>query len=111
MGFPTVGSHRAGGKLTRSHTTLIDAAEPLVDWLHERTEVTKISLGVIKVIGKGPPSLKLHPVTGGWKLVVRGNVSLQEFVVYTSEPHRTRRDLERQVWPGLKIAASGPSDH
>jgi hypothetical protein len=87
--------HRAGGKLTRSHTTLIDAAVPLVDLLQDRDEVTKISLGVIKNIGKGNPGLKFHEVVGGWKVVVRGNVSLQEFVVYTTNPWVTRRALER----------------
>jgi len=87
--------HRAGGKLTRSHTTLIDAAVPLVDFLQGRDEVTKISLGMIKNIGKGSPGLKFHPVVGGWKVVVRGNVSLQEMVVYTSDPDATRWGLLR----------------
>lgn len=85
--------HRAGGKLTRSHTTLIDAAVPLVDLLQDRDDVTKISLGIIKSIGKGVPGLKFHPVTGGWKVVVRGNVSLQEMVVYTGDPEAVRRAL------------------
>jgi len=87
--------HRAGGKLTRSHTTLIDAAAPLVDFLQDHDHVSKISLGIIKNIGKGAPSLKFHPVTGGWKVVVRGNVSLQEMVVYTTEPDSVRADLLR----------------
>jgi hypothetical protein len=85
--------HRAGGKLTRNHTTLIDAAAPLVDFLQECSEVTKISLGLIKNIGKGQPGLKFHPVTGGWRIVVRGNVSLQEIVIYTSDPERIKSQL------------------
>lgn len=85
--------HRAGGKLTRNHTTLIDAAAPLVDYLQACAEVSKISLGMIKNIGKGTPGLKFHPVTGGWRVVIRGNVSLQEIVVYTEEPHKVRRSL------------------
>ncbi len=87
--------HRAGGKLTRSHTTVIDAVVPLVDFLQGRDEVSKISLGVIKNVGKGAPGLKFHPVTGGWKVVVRGNVSLQEMVVYTSNPEQVRKELLR----------------
>jgi hypothetical protein len=87
--------HRAGGKLTSSHTTLIDAAVPLIDLLQERDEVTKISLGMIKNIGKGTPGLKFHEVTGGWRVVVRGNVSLQEFVVYTTNPVATRWALQK----------------
>ena len=85
--------HRAGGKLTRSHTTIIDAVAPLVDYLQGCAEVTKISLGMIKSIGKGQPGLKFHPVVGGWKVTVRGNTSLQEIVVYTSEPERVRENL------------------
>lgn len=85
--------HRAGGKLTRNHTTLIDAAAPVIDFLQECEDVSKISLGMIKTIGKGSPGLKFHPVTGGWRLVIRGNVSLQEIVVYTDEPHKVRRGL------------------
>lgn len=87
--------HRAGGKLTRSHTTIIDAAAPLVDYLQNHDGVSKISLGLIKNIGKGNPGLKFHPVTGGWRVVIRGNVSLQELVVYTSDPDRVRAGLLR----------------
>jgi len=92
--------HLAGGKLTRSHTTLIDAAVPVVRALQNRSEVSKISLGIIKVIGKGPPTMKLTPVVGGWKLVIRGNVSLQELVVYTGDPEATRAFVENLNRPG-----------
>jgi len=85
--------HRAGGKLTRSHTTLIEAAVPVVDLLEARPEVTKISLGIIKVIGKGLPAVKMRPATGGWKVVIRGNLSLQELVVYSSDLEATRHSL------------------
>jgi len=79
--------------LTRSHTTLIDAAAPLVDYLQTCEEVSKISLGLIKNIGKGQTGLKFHAVTGGWKVTIRGNVSLQEIIVYTADPERVRRGL------------------
>ena len=85
--------HRAGGKLTSAHTTLIDAAVPVVDFLQACPLVSKISLGLIKNIGKGLPGMKFHPVVGGWKITVRGNVSLQELVVYTAEPESVRQSL------------------
>jgi len=85
--------HRAGGKLTRSHTTLIDAAIPVVELLQAFPAVTKISLGLIKSIGKGPQNLKLMPQVGGWKLVIRGNTSLQEITVYTTDPEAVRELL------------------
>jgi len=87
--------HRAGGKLTRNHTTVIDAAAPLIDHLQESDVVSKISLGLIKNIGKGLPGLKFHAVTGGWRVVIRGNTSLQEIVVYTEHPEAVRRGLLR----------------
>ncbi len=86
--------HQAGGKLTKSHTTLIDAAQPVVDWLQKADSVSKISLGMIKVIGRGKPGLKFHLVTGGWRLVIRGNISLQELVIYTSDPERLKQQVE-----------------
>ena len=87
--------HRAGGKLTKNHTTLIDAAAELIDHLQECDEVTKISLGLIKNIGKGRPGLKFHPLVGGWRVVVRGSLSLQEIVIYTAEPEKVKRSLLR----------------
>lgn len=88
-------AHRAGGKLTRSHTTLIDAAVAVVDHLQDQAEVSKISLGLIKSVGKGSTGLKFHAVTGGWRIVVRGSTSLQELVVYTRDPLRTQAELLR----------------
>jgi len=85
--------HRAGGKLTRNHTTVIDAAVDLIDHLQDRNDVSKISLGLIKNIGKGLPGLKFHAVTGGWKVVIRGSTSLQEIVVYTSDPETVKQSL------------------
>ena len=85
--------HRAGGKLTRSHTTVIDAVAPLIDYLQTCPSVTKISLGMIKSIGRGVPSQKFLAVVGGWKVTVRGNTSLQEFVVYTADPETVRTEL------------------
>lgn len=78
--------HRAGGKLTRSHTTVIDAVAPVVDLLQTTESVSKISLGIIKQIGKGPQGIKFHTITGGLRLVIRGNTSLQEIMVYTTDP-------------------------
>ncbi|MBN1525506.1 MAG: hypothetical protein JW904_13575 [Spirochaetales bacterium] len=88
-----MGNHRAGGKITRSHTTLIDHAARIVDAIHDRPEVTKISLGMISNIGRGKPGIKFLPITGGFKLVVRGNISKQELFVYTKDPEVTRMEV------------------
>lgn len=42
-----MGFHRAGGKITGSHTSAIELAAEIVDFLNKLPEVTKISLGVI----------------------------------------------------------------
>jgi len=75
-------AHKTGRKLTRSHTTLIEKAKEVVSMLERLPEVSKISLGIIKQIGLGKPTAKYHPITGGFRCVVRGNVSIQEIWVY-----------------------------
>ena len=44
--------HKTGGKITTSHTSIIDAALPVVEAAEKLPEVTKISLGIIKQVGK-----------------------------------------------------------
>lgn len=89
------GLHRAGGKFTRSHTTLIEAAAPIVDAAQELPEVSKISLGEIKVIGRGLRNVKFFDINGGLRLVVRANTTRQDLYVYTSDPAGTKAVLER----------------
>jgi len=90
-----MGIHRAGGKITRSHTTLIDQAAVIVDAIHDRPEVTKISLGMIANIGRGKPNVKFLPATGGFRVVVRGKSSKQEIFIYTSDTDLTRSAVLR----------------
>lgn len=89
--------HRAGGKIAGSHTTLIDAAEKLVDTANKLPEVTKISLGEIKVIGRGMRNIKFLDIDSGLKCVVRGNTSRQYIYIYTDNPEKTKTTLENDV--------------
>lgn len=75
-------AHKTGRKLTRSHTTITEKAKEVVTLLERLPEVTKISLGIIKQIGLGKPAVKYHPITGGFRCTIRGNVSIQEIWVY-----------------------------
>jgi len=75
-------AHKSGQKLTRSHTTLTEKAKEVVTTIERSPAVTKISLGIIKQIGLGRPSVKFHPITGGFRCIVRGNTSIQEVWVY-----------------------------
>ena len=88
-----MGKHRAGGKITRNHTTLIEHAAAIVDAIHDRPEVTKISLGMISRIGLGKPNIKFLPAIGGLKVVVRGKSSKQELFIYTKDPDITRSKI------------------
>jgi hypothetical protein len=85
--------HRAGNKFAGSHTTLIDAAEGLVDATVKLPEVSKISLGEIKVIGRGMRNIKFMEINGGFKCVVRGNTSRQYIFIYSDNPTKTRQSL------------------
>jgi hypothetical protein len=85
-------------KITRSHTSIIDAAKPLIKAGEKTSLVSKMSLGIIKHIGTGKPSLKFHPITGGVKVVVRGNTTIQELYFYTQETN-TVIDILKQSFP------------
>ena len=90
-------SHKTGRKLTRSHTTIIEKAREVVSMLERLPDVTKISLGIIKQIGLGKPAVKFHPITGGFRCVVRGNVSLQEIWVYLRGDEAQTLDVQAKI--------------
>lgn len=77
------GKHVSGSKITRSHTTLIDIAIPIINAIHKHHSTDKISLGIIKKITVGNPRIKFLPITGGFKLVMRGRITIQEFYIYS----------------------------
>lgn len=65
--------------------------------LERLPEVTKISLGIIKQIGLGKPAVKFHPITGGFRCIVRGNTSIQEVWVYVRGDEPQRLDVQAKV--------------
>lgn len=90
-------SHKTGRKLTRSHTTIIEKARDVVTMLERLPDVSKISLGIIKQIGLGKPAVKFHPITGGFRCIVRGNVSLQEIWVYLRGDEAQALDIQAKI--------------
>ena len=90
------GNHKAGGKITRSHTTIIDQALPIINFIEKHAEVNKIGLGMIKKITVGNPRIKYLPITGGFKLVIRGRISIQEFYIYTKEPKLLQETISKK---------------
>jgi hypothetical protein len=91
-----MGKHISGGKIASSHSSYIDAVEPLLKSLARNPLVTKISLGVITP--NLPPSsvrVKVMPLSGGLKAVVRGTNSIQDVFVYTTEVTRVTEIIEQ----------------
>ncbi len=86
-----------GKKSGGTHTTLIEAAVPLVKEAEKLSEVSKISLGFIKVTpGKrGKRGVKFSLIVGGLLAKVRGNTSVQEIRIYTVFPDVVQQTLER----------------
>ncbi|XLQ20479.1 MAG: DUF2103 domain-containing protein [Candidatus Moraniibacteriota bacterium] len=78
--------HRQGGKMIGSHTTVIPAAERVVDFLSREDSVNKISVGFIKHgIKSGKHSIKIMEMESGLLLKIRGSASIQEIRIYTSQ--------------------------
>jgi len=96
-GEVVVAKHRAGKKLGRRHTTIIDAAVPVVDAAQKSALVSKVTLGLIKnQVGKSQHrSIKFSEIPAGFKVRVRGNTTIQELYVYTLKPQETRELLAR----------------
>lgn len=87
----------AGSKFNNNHSTMIQAAVPMVLAAKTYDEVTKIVLSKIDPIGVGTRRIKLIPIPAGLKLTVRGGTGLQTFYIYTSDPKLTHDKLEK-VW-------------
>ena len=82
-----------GSKLTRSHTTVIEAAIPAVQAAKECAHVSKIVIGAIEPTKHGSPHLKFTPVQAGLRMRVRGNTAVQTFFVYTDRPEDVIREI------------------
>ncbi|MFM2357803.1 MAG: hypothetical protein RJA61_540 [Candidatus Parcubacteria bacterium] len=90
--------HAAGGKITASHTTIIDEAEKIIATAQTLSEVSKISLGIIKQIGSGKRKIIFSEIPAGFLIRVRGSVTMQELRVFSSDKAKTREALFRAFW-------------
>ncbi len=89
--------HFGGKRVSKQHSTVIEAAEDIVKFLHKVPEVSKIALGRIDV--HLPPTewrIKFAEIRGGIRLQIRGTNSIQQIMIYTSESAviKERLDLE-----------------
>jgi hypothetical protein len=86
-----------GAKLTRSHTTVIEAAIPAVNAAKESASVSKIVIGIITPTKTGQSHIKFTPIRAGLRMQVRGNSAVQIFFVYTNRPDDVIRKIT-QKW-------------
>lgn len=85
MGEKTRGLLR-GPKFNGRHTTLIDAAIPVVEQLRDDERVTKIIIGMITSRRGKTTTIKAVPVSAGLRLTIAAPRNVQELYVYTTEP-------------------------
>ena len=91
-------NHRQGGKMGGRHTTVIDAAQQVVNLAHKMPEVTKVVAGFITPgIKGGQQRIKIKEMVGGLLLVVRGSASMQEVRVYSNNIKKTQRTFECEL--------------
>lgn len=90
-------NHRSGKKMGKRHTTLIDAAVPVVDYLLKHSHVTKVLAGHITVrLKTAPHRLKIMEESGCLLLKVRGTASIQEIRVFSQNLEGVREDVEEE---------------
>lgn len=86
--------HRAGGKITGTHTTVIDASATVVDVAVKLDQVTKISLSIIQHVRSKKRRLKFREISAGWEVSVYGNVFMQVIYLYTADRQAVKAALE-----------------
>lgn len=86
--------HVSGKRMSKQHTTVIDAAQGVVVFLQKIPEVSKISLGRIDVhLPATEWRIKLTEIRGGLRMQVRGTNSIQQIMIYTTGSDDVRARL------------------
>lgn len=75
-----------GPKFNGRHTTLIDAAVPIVERLRDDPRVTKIIIGVITSRRGKTTVVKATPIAAGLRITISAPRNVQELYAYTSDP-------------------------
>lgn len=84
-----------GAKAGGTHTTVIEAALPLIKVAEKMDAVKKIVPGYIQPTpGRtGERRVRFKPISGGIRITVRGNVAIQEIYIYTDSPKEVQEHL------------------
>ncbi len=81
----------AGGKVTKAHCSVIDAAQPIVKAAQRHPDVVKISLSIIEQVGKtSTMRIKCQRIDAGLRVVGRGSTTTQEIWVYCAAEAQER---------------------
>jgi len=91
----------SGAKISDNHTTVVEDAGPLVNFLHKDPRVRKIVPGKIEsscgVSGSGPNRLKIVDQEGCVLLAVSGSSSHQQLRVYLKDIERHRELVKKKL--------------
>lgn len=94
----TKSDHLQGGKFTASHTTVISAAKEPALAAAKLDSVSKISLGLIKKLPNGAPSIKFTDEGETCLLAkIRGVSFLQEIRIYTTDKQQVKEAMSRAL--------------
>ena len=90
--------HTSGRRVTSSHSTYIDAVEPVLRAARSIPSIKRIALGVVKLnLPSAPQRIKITRANGALDLQVRGNTSVQALMLYTDSPAHTERLLKEAL--------------
>lgn len=82
-------------KITRSHTTSIEAVEPFLEFAKSHPEITKISLGIIKSIKtSNTKRIKTTPEQACLLINIRGVRAIQTIRFFCPNPPSLKKDVE-----------------
>lgn len=86
------------------HTTVIDASQPIIDFLIKHPAVTNVIAGRIKAgIGVAPRRLKMREESGCLLVTVRGSASVQEIRVFSQDIAVINKDLKKEFSGSYRI--------
>ncbi len=96
--MPTKRGIFSSGKISDSHTTIVETAEPMLESAVAMAAVTKVVVSIIHAgLGGGSRRLRFKPIPAGLKMSIRGAGCLQEFYIYTKSPAQVEKGL-REHW-------------
>ncbi|HLB52078.1 hypothetical protein A3F07_03170 [candidate division WWE3 bacterium RIFCSPHIGHO2_12_FULL_38_15] len=90
-------AHRSGGKYAGSHSTLMNSATTIADFLERNGDIRRISLGLIRNHsgGGGARVLKMLDDTGCVLLVVSQGGSVQQIRIYSDNSQKVKDGLAK----------------